>query len=184
MHVCICICSSRLDLEQTFSVFNFDSNLFPSFRDTVYCRYLDHVRRETGEAFKSIVFPEYTVYCPVCKEAQYMSLSNTLNETIQHSVPIVSRTQKGIESRSLEILRDPPHFFHSRANTFFLDLSSSYIWTRAKVVSVSRAHRALQAAGSTSTQSHASPVRLIVPKHVRVPTGTDNSFFNGCAISN
>lgn len=70
------------------------------YSDTVYCRYLDHVRRETGEAFKSIVFPEYTVYCPVCKEAQYMSLSNTLNETIQHSVPIVSRTQK-----------EPTHFF-------------------------------------------------------------------------
>ncbi|CCU83328.1 Glycosyltransferase family 92 protein [Caenorhabditis elegans] len=69
------------------------------FNKTVYCRYYDCHRKEIFYHFESKVFPQSTVFCARRPGAEYISISEKLNETPEYSVPIVPRLNK------------PPHYF-------------------------------------------------------------------------
>ncbi|CAB3398675.1 unnamed protein product [Caenorhabditis bovis] len=58
---------------------------------TIYCRYYDCRRREIPNQFKTFVFPEATVYCGRRVGARYISVTETLEEKPEYSVPIVNR---------------------------------------------------------------------------------------------
>ncbi|KAF1752207.1 hypothetical protein GCK72_018761 [Caenorhabditis remanei] len=69
------------------------------FNKTVYCRYYDCRRKEIPDQFESVVYPESTVFCARRPGAKYISISETLEEIPEYSVPIVPRVEK------------PPHYF-------------------------------------------------------------------------
>ncbi|KAJ1358302.1 hypothetical protein KIN20_016704 [Parelaphostrongylus tenuis] len=61
-------------------------------KDTIYCRYFNHQRKEIGPSFKTVVFPEFNVHCLRRKGAKYISLTDTSNESYEYPVPIIDRT--------------------------------------------------------------------------------------------
>ncbi|KAF1752206.1 hypothetical protein GCK72_018760 [Caenorhabditis remanei] len=69
------------------------------YNTTVYCRYYDCRRGEISDHFESVIFPQSTVFCARRPGAKYISISKTLKENPEYSVPIVPRTQR------------PPHYF-------------------------------------------------------------------------
>ncbi|PIC25529.1 hypothetical protein B9Z55_018421 [Caenorhabditis nigoni] len=69
------------------------------FNKTVYCRYYDCRRKEISDQFEALVYPESTVFCARRPGAKYISISETLEEKPEYSVPIVPRIEK------------PPHYF-------------------------------------------------------------------------
>ncbi|EFO87861.1 hypothetical protein CRE_05485 [Caenorhabditis remanei] len=69
------------------------------FNKTVYCRYYDCRRKEIPDQFETVVYPESTVFCARRPGAKYISISETLEEKPEYSVPIVPRVEK------------PPHYF-------------------------------------------------------------------------
>ncbi|CAD6194835.1 unnamed protein product [Caenorhabditis auriculariae] len=70
------------------------------YNTTVFCRYFDCHRKEIENPFKSVVFPESTVYCGRRAGAKFMSLTEKLEDKPQPPVPILDRTQP-----------EPEHFF-------------------------------------------------------------------------
>uniref|UniRef100_A0A1I7V416 Glycosyltransferase family 92 protein n=1 Tax=Caenorhabditis tropicalis TaxID=1561998 RepID=A0A1I7V416_9PELO len=64
------------------------------FNKTVYCRYYDCRRKEIPDQFESFVYPESTVFCARRAGAKYISISETLEETPEYSIPIVPRIEK------------------------------------------------------------------------------------------
>ncbi|KAK6752156.1 hypothetical protein RB195_003521 [Necator americanus] len=70
------------------------------FGDVVYCRYFDKSKKELGQAFKSVVFPEYNVHCLRRNGAAFMSLSDTPTKEYEFPVHIIDRTRN-----------EPEHFF-------------------------------------------------------------------------
>ncbi|CAO4376211.1 unnamed protein product [Caenorhabditis nigoni] len=75
----------------TLSARNFSS-------ETVFCRYFDCKKKEMVRQMKSFVFPESTVYCPRRAGANYISISESLEEKVQTPVKIQKR-------------QAPKHFF-------------------------------------------------------------------------
>ncbi|CAL2042774.1 unnamed protein product [Caenorhabditis brenneri] len=69
------------------------------WNSTVYCRYYDCRRNEIHDHFQSVIFPQSTVFCARRPGAKYISISKTLNDITEYSVPIVPRIQR------------PPHYF-------------------------------------------------------------------------
>ncbi|KAE9419088.1 hypothetical protein Angca_000637, partial [Angiostrongylus cantonensis] len=59
----------------------------------VYCRYFNHLRREIGTPFKTVVFPEFTALCPRRGGSRYISLTDALTGTYDFPVPVTDRTQ-------------------------------------------------------------------------------------------
>ncbi|CAL2042772.1 unnamed protein product [Caenorhabditis brenneri] len=68
------------------------------YNKTVYCRYYDCRRNEIPDQFESVVFPESTVFCARRPGAKYISISETLEEKPEYSIPIIPRIEK------------PPHY--------------------------------------------------------------------------
>ncbi|PIC22529.1 hypothetical protein B9Z55_016547 [Caenorhabditis nigoni] len=66
--------------------------------ETVFCRYFDCKKKEMVRQMKSFVFPESTVYCPRRAGADYISISESLEEKVQIPVKIQKR-------------QAPKHFF-------------------------------------------------------------------------
>ncbi|ULT86015.1 hypothetical protein L3Y34_006007 [Caenorhabditis briggsae] len=62
--------------------------------ETVFCRYFDCKKKEMVRQMKSFVFPESTVYCPRRAGANYISISESLEEKVQTPVKIQGRAPK------------------------------------------------------------------------------------------
>ncbi|ETN82498.1 hypothetical protein NECAME_07944 [Necator americanus] len=67
------------------------------FGDIVYCRYFDKYKQELGQAFRSVVFPEFNVHCLRRNGAKFMSLTDTPTAEYEFPVPIIDRTQNEVE---------------------------------------------------------------------------------------
>ncbi|CAJ0605290.1 unnamed protein product [Cylicocyclus nassatus] len=70
------------------------------FGDVLYCRYFDENKTEIGDAYKSVVFPEYNIHCLRRSRAAFMSLSDSPKGSYEFPVSITDRTRI-----------EPEHFF-------------------------------------------------------------------------
>ncbi|EGT58672.1 hypothetical protein CAEBREN_10571 [Caenorhabditis brenneri] len=68
------------------------------YNASVFCRYYDCRRQEIIDPFPSVIYPVSTVFCARRPGAKYISISKTLNDTTEYSVPIIPRIDK------------PPHY--------------------------------------------------------------------------
>ncbi|VDM78017.1 unnamed protein product [Strongylus vulgaris] len=71
------------------------------YGNTVFCRYFDNAQNELHPPFKTVVFPEYSVFCVQRDAATFISLSDNSSGIYTYPVPITDRT------------KDVPEYFFS-----------------------------------------------------------------------
>ncbi|RCN40621.1 hypothetical protein ANCCAN_13440, partial [Ancylostoma caninum] len=62
------------------------------FGEEVYCRYFDENRIEIDSPVKSVVYPEFVVYCCSNPLARFMSITEAVEESVMQVVPLLNRT--------------------------------------------------------------------------------------------
>ncbi|EPB71797.1 hypothetical protein ANCCEY_09106 [Ancylostoma ceylanicum] len=60
----------------------------------VYCRYLDANLRETEPAIRTVVFPEFIVYCCGLERAAHMSITQTVDEAVVLTAPVMQNQER------------------------------------------------------------------------------------------